>query len=118
MIGRNVTAQGAPRRPKGWSALAFGNHSEQLAGGGTLRGHPPLTSPDRAQPGGLLLFFGVGDFDEALVRAHALVDRLDQEPHRNPSTGTREFARRDPGVTVSALARGVAARQPTTEHRT
>ena len=70
-------------------------------------GHPPLTSPDHAQPGnGLLLFFRVDDFDEALARAHALVERLDEEPHLNPSTGTREFALRDPDgyyVMISAL---------------
>src|SRR6476646_11987404 len=70
--------------------------------------HPPLTSPDHAQPGnGLLLFFRVDDFDEALARAHALVERLDEEPHLNPSTGTREFALRDPDgyyVMISALA--------------
>jgi catechol 2,3-dioxygenase-like lactoylglutathione lyase family enzyme len=70
-------------------------------------GHPPLTSPDRAEPGnGLLLFFRVDDFDEALARAHALVERLDEEPHLNPSTGTREFALRDPDgyyVMISAL---------------
>jgi catechol 2,3-dioxygenase-like lactoylglutathione lyase family enzyme len=71
-------------------------------------GHPPLISPDYAEPGnGLLLFFRVDDFDEALTRAHALVERLDEEPHLNPSTGTREFALRDPDgyyVMISALA--------------
>ena len=71
-------------------------------------GHPPLTSPDHAEPGnGLLLFFRVDDFDEALARAHSLVERLDEEPHLNPSTGTREFALRDPDgyyVMISALA--------------
>ena len=71
-------------------------------------GHPPLTSPDHAEPGnGLLLFFRVDDFDEALARAHALVEQLDEEPHLNPSTGTREFALRDPDgyyVMISALA--------------
>ena len=70
-------------------------------------GHPPLTSPDHAEPGnGLLLFFRVDDFDEALARAHALVEQLDEEPHLNPSTGTREFALRDPDgyyVMISAL---------------
>jgi catechol 2,3-dioxygenase-like lactoylglutathione lyase family enzyme len=70
--------------------------------------HPPLTSPDRAQPGnGLLLFFRVDDFDEALARARALVPRLEEEPHLNPNTGTREFALRDRDgyyVMVSALA--------------
>jgi len=70
--------------------------------------HPSLTSPDRGEPGnGLLLFFRVDDFDEALVRARALVARLDEEPQLNPSTGTREFTLRDPDgyyVMVSALA--------------
>jgi catechol 2,3-dioxygenase-like lactoylglutathione lyase family enzyme len=70
--------------------------------------HPSLTSPDSARPGnGLLLFFRVDDFDEALVRARTLVARLQEEPHLNPSTGTREFALRDPDgyyVMVSALA--------------
>ncbi len=69
--------------------------------------HPSLTSPDHATPGnGLLLFFRVDDFDAALARAHALVERLEEEPHLNPATGTREFALRDPDgyhVMVSAL---------------
>lgn len=70
--------------------------------------HPTLRSPDRAEPGnGLLLFFRVDDFDEALSRARALVDQLEEEPQTNPATGTREFALRDPDgyyVMVSALA--------------
>ena len=70
--------------------------------------HPSLMSPHKAQPGnGLLLFFRVDDFDMALERARALVSRLDEEPHVNPATGTREFALRDPDdyyVMVSALA--------------
>jgi len=71
-------------------------------------GHPPLTGPRDARPGnGLLLFFRVDDFDAALPRAGALVARLEEEPHVNPNTGTREFSLRDPDgyyVTVSALA--------------
>src|SRR5436190_471222 len=47
--------------------------------------HPSLTSPDHSQPGnGLLLFFRVDDFDEALPRARALVSKLEEEPHLNP----------------------------------
>jgi catechol 2,3-dioxygenase-like lactoylglutathione lyase family enzyme len=69
--------------------------------------HPPLSSPDRARPGnGLLLFFRVDDFAEALIRARALADRLEEEPHLNPHTGAREFALRDPDgyyVMVAAL---------------
>ena len=70
--------------------------------------HPPLVSPDRGTPGnGLLLFFRVDDFDLALPRARALVARLEEEPHVNPSTGTSEFSLRDPDgyyVTISALS--------------
>lgn len=70
--------------------------------------HPTLIRPDRAGPGnGLLLFFRVDDFDEALSRARTLVSRLEEEPQMNPATGTREFALRDPDgyyVMVSALA--------------
>ena len=69
--------------------------------------HPPLTSPDNGQPGnGLLLFFRVDDFDEALLRARVLVAELEGEPHLNPNTGTREFALIDPDgyyVMVSSL---------------
>lgn len=70
--------------------------------------HPSLTSPDHARPGnGVLLFFRVGDFDMALLRARALVKQIEEEPHVNPSTATKEFSLRDPDgyfVTISALA--------------
>jgi catechol 2,3-dioxygenase-like lactoylglutathione lyase family enzyme len=69
--------------------------------------HPTLTSPDHETPGnGLLLLFRVDDFDLALPRAQALVARLEEEPHVNPNTRTREFSLRDPDgyyVTISAL---------------
>ena len=69
--------------------------------------HPSLASPDNAESGnGLLLFFRVDDFDEALPRARALVSALEEEPSVNPSTGTMEFALRDPDgyyVMVSAI---------------
>jgi catechol 2,3-dioxygenase-like lactoylglutathione lyase family enzyme len=68
--------------------------------------HPSLMSPDEATPGnGLLLFFRVDDFDLALERARALVTRLEEEPHVNPNTRSREFSLRDPDgyfVTVNA----------------
>jgi catechol 2,3-dioxygenase-like lactoylglutathione lyase family enzyme len=68
--------------------------------------HPSLTSPESAEPGnGLLLFFRVDDFDSALPRARALVNRLLEEPQLNSSTGTPEFSLRDPDgycVTISA----------------
>lgn len=70
--------------------------------------HPTLTSADRAPPGnGLLLFFRVDDFDQALLRARDLVATLAEEPNINPNTGTREFALRDADgyyVMISALS--------------
>ena len=70
--------------------------------------HPSLMSPDIVQPGnGLLLFFRVDDYDDALIRARALVTQLDEEPHLNPSTQTMEFSLRDPDgyyATISALS--------------
>jgi catechol 2,3-dioxygenase-like lactoylglutathione lyase family enzyme len=70
--------------------------------------HPSLTSPDIAKPGnGLLLFFRVDDFPEALSRARALVPALEEEPNVNPNTRTPEFAVRDPDgyyVMISALS--------------
>jgi catechol 2,3-dioxygenase-like lactoylglutathione lyase family enzyme len=69
--------------------------------------HPSLTSPDFAKPGnGLLLFFRIDNFDVALQTAHALDTPLEEEPHVNPNTGTREFSLRDRDgyyVTISAL---------------
>ena len=69
--------------------------------------HPSLTSPDTTTPGnGLLLFFRVDDYESALKRARALVDRLEEDPHLNPNTQTMEFSLRDLDgyyVTISAL---------------
>jgi catechol 2,3-dioxygenase-like lactoylglutathione lyase family enzyme len=78
-------------------------------------GHPSLISPDHGTPGnGLLLFFRVDDFDMALKRARALVAGLEEEPHVNPNTQTREFSLRDPDgyfVTISALSAPRPARR-------
>ncbi len=72
--------------------------------------HPSLLSPDNGTPGnGLLLFFRVDDFDLALQRARSLVSRLEEEPHVNSNTRTKEFSLRDPDgyyVTISALSAG------------
>jgi catechol 2,3-dioxygenase-like lactoylglutathione lyase family enzyme len=69
--------------------------------------HPSLTNPDQATPGnGLLLFFRVDDFENALQRARSLVGQLEEEPHVNPNTRTKEFSLRDPDgyyVTISSL---------------
>ena len=70
--------------------------------------HPTLASADIATPGnGLLLFFRVDDFEDALRRARTLVERFEEEPRRNPNTGTEEFALSDPDgyyVMISAVA--------------
>ena len=69
--------------------------------------HPTLASPDRAMPGnGLILFFRIDGFAEAVPRARALVAQLEEEPRVNPGTGTAEIALRDPDgyyVMISAL---------------
>jgi catechol 2,3-dioxygenase-like lactoylglutathione lyase family enzyme len=69
--------------------------------------HPSLKDSETARPGnGLLLFFRVDDFDQALTRARAMFLRLEEEPHLNPNTQTMEFSLRDPDgyyVTISAL---------------
>ena len=68
--------------------------------------HPTLMRPDERSPGnGLLLFFRVDDYDNALDRARALGARLEEEPHLNPNTQTMEFSLRDPDgyyVTISS----------------
>ncbi len=70
--------------------------------------HPSLMSPDEASPGnGLLLFFRVDDYEMALKRGRALVDRFEEESHVNPNTQTWEFSLRDPDgyyVTISELS--------------
>jgi catechol 2,3-dioxygenase-like lactoylglutathione lyase family enzyme len=70
--------------------------------------HGSLFSAQVAPPGnGLVLFFRVDDFADTLERARALVVALEQQPKLNLSTGTEEFAMRDPDgyhVMISALA--------------
>ena len=70
--------------------------------------HPSLTSPEHVQPGnGLLLFFRIDGFEDAVPRARLLVERFEEEPHLNPNTETMEFSLRDPDgyyVTISALS--------------
>ena len=63
-------------------------------------------SPAVGTPGnGLLLFFRVDDYDQAVIRARTLVTEFEEEPRENPNTGTMEFSVRDPDgyfVTISA----------------
>ena len=58
--------------------------------------HPTLIAPDLESHGnGLILFFRVDDYDNAVERARALAARFEEEPHVNPNTQTREFSVRD-----------------------
>ena len=73
--------------------------------------HPPLIGPQPGKDNGLILFFRIDDFDAAFARAHELVGErggeLAEEPHRNPGTGTLEFALHDPDgyyVMISSLS--------------
>jgi len=79
--------------------------------------HPSLTSPEHVQPGnGLLLFFRIDGFEDAVPRARLLVERFEEEPHLNPNTKTMEFSLRDPDgyyVTISALAASRPAKRRT-----
>ena len=70
--------------------------------------HPSLTSPHYAKPGnGLLLFFRVDNFDVALPRARALVSRLEEEPHVNPTLELRSFRSEILTDTTSPSARSI-----------
>ena len=70
--------------------------------------HPTLMNPHDGSPGnGLLLFFCVDDYQNALTRARALVERFEEEPHVNPNTEAWEFSLRDPDgyyMTISAFS--------------
>jgi catechol 2,3-dioxygenase-like lactoylglutathione lyase family enzyme len=74
--------------------------------GWAVHEHPTLMIPEDGRSGnGLLLFFRVDDYEMALKRARALVDRFEEEPHLNPNTETWEFSLRDPDgyyVTISS----------------
>jgi hypothetical protein len=65
-----------------------------------------MSSDHGTHGNGLVLLFHVDDFDQALQRARSLVTRLEEEPHVNPNTETKEFSLRNPNgyyVTISAL---------------
>jgi hypothetical protein len=91
-----------------WSASRLRWNRVALPSPVGRRGPSLLDESQRGTPGnGLLLFFRVDDFALALQRARALVTRLEEEPHVNPNTQTRDFSLRDPEgyyVTISALS--------------
>lgn len=67
--------------------------------------HPGLLDPDAAAHGyGLLLWFEIDDFDDAVARARSLSAEVVQEPFANPRAGHREIWLRDPDGYVVVLA--------------
>ncbi|HEY1630947.1 MAG TPA: VOC family protein [Rhizomicrobium sp.] len=73
--------------------------------------HPNLVNRTAAPPGhGVVLWFQVGDFDEAAKRARALKAEVVEEPHINPAPQAWEMWLRDPDgyVVVIASADGAA----------
>jgi hypothetical protein len=68
-------------------------------------GHPNLVNRAAAPPGhGVLLWFVLGDFDEAVKRAHVLKAEVIEEPHVNPAPQNREMWLRDPDGYVVVIA--------------
>lgn len=67
--------------------------------------HPNLTNADAAPHGhGVLIWFEVDDFDEAVARARALRAQVVLEPHFNPNPKHREMWLRDPDGYVVVIA--------------
>jgi catechol 2,3-dioxygenase-like lactoylglutathione lyase family enzyme len=67
--------------------------------------HPNLVNADAAPVGhGVLVWFEVDDFDEAVARARALGAQVVEEPHVNPAPNHREMWLRDPDGYVVVFA--------------
>jgi catechol 2,3-dioxygenase-like lactoylglutathione lyase family enzyme len=67
--------------------------------------HPNLVNRTLAPVGhGVLLWFQVEDFGEAVERARALQAEVIQEPHVNPAPNHREMWLRDPDGYVVVIA--------------
>jgi catechol 2,3-dioxygenase-like lactoylglutathione lyase family enzyme len=67
--------------------------------------HPNLVNADAAPHGhGVLLWFEVEDFDEAVKQARELHSEIILEPHVNPAPKHREMWLRDPDGYVVVVA--------------
>ena len=67
--------------------------------------HPNLIGPDLARHGhGVLLWFEIDDFDDAVERIRRLGARIILEPHVNPAPQHREVWIEDPDGYVVVLA--------------
>jgi len=90
-------APGAPAHPHFGQLLDADGTVLLCLQGWDVEDHPTIRSPDVATPGnGLIWFFRVDDFDDALVRARTTGTPLEEGPHVNPNTHTMEFSLRDP----------------------
>jgi catechol 2,3-dioxygenase-like lactoylglutathione lyase family enzyme len=70
-----------------------------------LEEHPNLVNRDRAPVGhGVLLWFEVDDFDDAVARARKLKAEVVQQPHVNEAPMHREIWLRDPDGYVVVIA--------------
>ena len=66
--------------------------------------HGPLANPDRPFGNGVLLWFEVADFDDALGRVRASGADVVRDAHTNPNAGQREIWVRDPDGYLVVLA--------------
>ncbi len=66
--------------------------------------HGPLADPAIPLGNGVLLWFEVADFDEAVERATALGATVERDVHVNPNAGQRELWLRDPDGYLVVLA--------------
>ncbi|MEM9632702.1 MAG: VOC family protein [Pseudomonadota bacterium] len=67
-----------------------------------VEGHPNMVDRGRGPAGhGVLIWFEISDFNDAIERAHELAAEIIQGPLINPNSGQRELWLRDPdGYTV------------------
>ncbi len=82
-----------------------GDEYEQIVSGGELllqlhridveHHHGPLAAADVPVGNGVLLWFEVSDFDEAVERSRGLGVRIERDVHVNPNAGQRELWLRD-----------------------
>ncbi len=66
--------------------------------------HGAMGDPDKPIGNGVLLWFEVDDFDDAVLRARALEAPVVLDVHENPNAGHRELWIRDPDGYVVVLS--------------
>ncbi|QDV52900.1 VOC family protein [Gimesia fumaroli] len=66
--------------------------------------HPHLSDPEQPKGNGVLLWFRIDDFDDAVARAQAMSAEILDGPLVNPNANHREIWIRDPDGYVVVLA--------------